>query len=262
MTHYPAAYAIIKPLMENAAITATNLKVNKAEATILDDLTFTVSAGTVTGLIGPSGSGKTTLMRSIVGVQKTSGGQLVVLDEKAGSRKLRSKIGYVTQSPAVYPDLTVYQNLIYFAVLVKADKKNIEKVIKSVRLDKQRDQVVESLSGGQKARVSLAVALLGSPELLVLDEPTVGLDPVLRNELWSLFADLAKAGKTLLISSHVMDEAERCDNLLLLREGKLLWHDTRKKLLEATHKSSVGDAFITMIHAADKAEHIREEGAK
>jgi ABC-2 type transport system ATP-binding protein len=241
-----------------AAIKASKLVVRKGRVPILNELSFEVQSGTVTGLIGPSGSGKTTLMRSIIGVQASSG-ELTILGQKAGSKELRHKIGYVTQSPAVYPDLTVEQNLQYFGELVGADKNKVDRTIGQVRLQKQKKQLVESLSGGQKARVSLAIALLGEPELLVLDEPTVGLDPILRNELWDLFTDLAKSGKTLLISSHVMDEAERCDNLLLLRDGKLLWHESLDKLLDVTKKSSVGDAFITVIHAADKAEHLKQE---
>jgi ABC-2 type transport system ATP-binding protein len=233
--------------MTSFAIEATGLVVKKGKKAILDDLHFTVKPGSITGLIGPSGGGKTTLMRSIVGVQATSGGSLTVLGRKAGDKKLRKTIGYVTQSPAVYTDLTVLQNLLYFGTLTKASHKKIDAVIEQVQLVEQRDQVVESLSGGQKARVSLAIALIGDPELFVLDEPTVGLDPVLRNELWDMFKELAKSGKTLLISSHVMDEAERCKNLLLIRDGKLLWNDTREGLLEHTKKDNVGDAFIAMI---------------
>ena len=242
--------------MTSAAIESSKLSVHKDHVQILRDLTFTVQPGTLTGLIGPSGSGKTTLMRTIVGVQTASEGSLDVLGKHAGHKILRSKIGYVTQSPAVYPDLSVLQNLRYFGVLVGADRKDVEKVIKQVQLTNQRTQLVDTLSGGQKARVSLAVALLGDPELLVLDEPTVGLDPLLRNELWELFADLAAKGKTLLISSHVMDEAERCENLLLMREGRLLWHESRKKLLELTKKPSVGEAFIAAINAIEKAEKV------
>ncbi|MDB5184168.1 MAG: Antibiotic resistance transporter, efflux system, ATP-binding protein [Candidatus Saccharibacteria bacterium] len=238
--------------MTGFAIVASGVGVKKGGKTILDGLDFTVKAGTITGLIGPSGSGKTTLMRSIVGVQATSSGDLRVLEQKAGSKKLRRSIGYVTQSPAVYTDLTVLQNLLYFGNLVRANHKKIDHVIEQVQLVDQRDQLVESLSGGQKARVSLAIALVGDPELFVLDEPTVGLDPVLRNELWGMFKDLAKDGKTLLISSHVMDEAERCKNLLLLRDGKLLWNDSRELLLEHTRKDTVGDAFIAMIKKGDE----------
>lgn len=238
--------------MVDTAIESSGLIVKKGAHQILNGLTFTVQKGTVTGLIGPSGSGKTTLMRTIIGVQISSDGALTVLGHLAGHKALRSKIGYVTQSPAVYLDLTVAQNLRYFATLVRADRKNVEEVIAEVQLTRQRDQLAASLSGGQLARVSLAVALLGDPELLVLDEPTVGLDPVLRNELWELFAELASSGKTLLISSHVMDEAERCDSLLLMREGKLLWHDSRENLLTHTKQKSVGDAFVAMIKKGDE----------
>jgi ABC-2 type transport system ATP-binding protein len=239
--------------MTDTAIESSELVVQKGKHQILNKLTFVVEKGTITGLIGPSGSGKTTLMRTIIGVQKSTSGTLKVIGQPAGNKLLRSRIGYVTQSPAVYPDLTVAQNLRYFATLVRADSKNVDKVIEQVQLTKQRNQLAKSLSGGQIARVSLAVALLGNPELLVLDEPTVGLDPLLRNQLWELFAELAKSGKTLLISSHVMDEAERCDNLLLLRDGSLLWNDSREKLLTHSKQKTVGDAFVAMI---------KNEGAK
>jgi ABC-2 type transport system ATP-binding protein len=237
--------------MTTSSVVASDLVVTKQKNRILDKLSFEIVPGSITGLIGPSGSGKTTLMRTIVGVQKYDG-DLSVLGKDAGHRTLRRKIGYVTQSPAVYPDLTVEQNLQYFGALAGAKKKVVDRVISHVRLEKQKKQVVESLSGGQKARVSLAVALLGDPEIFVLDEPTVGLDPILRNELWELFADMADDGKTLLISSHVMDEAERCDNLMLLRDGKLLWNDTRKGLLQHTDQRDVGSAFITMIEKEAK----------
>lgn len=238
--------------MTKAAIEASELVVAKGKHRILNELTFEVKKGTITGLIGPSGSGKTTLMRTIVGVQVATSGGVMVLGQPAGHKLLRSKIGYVTQSPAVYLDLTVAQNLRYFAALARSDRANVEKVIEQVQLTNQRDQLAGSLSGGQLARVSLAVALLGSPELLVLDEPTVGLDSVLRNELWKVFAGLAAGGKTLLVSSHVMDEAARCEQLLLMREGKLLWQDSRDKLLAHTGKQSVGDAFVAMIEGAKK----------
>lgn len=207
-----------------------------------------IRPGTITGLIGPSGSGKTTLMRAIVGVQYVASGELTVLDKPAGTASLRRRIGYVTQSPAVYGDLTVEQNMRYFARLAGATGQDVSLLIDKVQLSAQRTQLVADLSGGQKARVSLAVALLGSPDLLVLDEPTVGLDPLLRAELWDMFAGLAREGKTLLVSSHVMDEAERCDDLVLLRDGRVLWNDTREALLTATSTATVGEAFIAVIH--------------
>ncbi len=228
------------------AISAKRLSVRKGKQTILSALSFSVQKGSITGLLGPSGSGKTTLMRAIVGVQKYEG-ELTINGTPAGHPALRHRIGYVTQSPAVYADLTVLQNLLYFAALVGVPSGAVDTIIAEVRLEHQRDQLVESLSGGQKARVSLAVALLGNPELLILDEPTVGLDPLLRNELWDLFTSLAAAGKTLIISSHVMDEANRCDNLLLLRDGEPVWQDTREKLLAATKKVDIGEAFIAII---------------
>lgn len=237
--------------MTDFAINATDVSVKKAGKTILDKISFTVPAGAIIGLIGPSGSGKTTLMRTIVGVQKYDG-KLMVLGKDAGEKKLRHKIGYVTQSPAVYSDLTVEQNLRYFGALVGAGASTIATVIEQVRLQQQKDQLVESLSGGQKARVSLGVALLGDPDLFVLDEPTVGLDPVLRNELWDMFQLMAKQGKTLLVSSHVMDEAERCEHLLLLRDGTLLWNNTRDRLLAHTKKHAVGDAFVAMIQKGEE----------
>lgn len=235
------------------SIRAEGLTVEKSHKRILDSLNFTVKPGSITGLIGPSGSGKTTLMRTIVGVQKTSGGKLDVLGSAAGSPVLRKKIGYVTQSAAIYDDLTVLQNLRYFAVLARAGKKQVDEIIEQIHLGDQRNQLAENLSGGQRARVSLAIALLGNPELLILDEPTVGLDPLLRQELWRLFDELATQGKTLIVSSHVMDEAEKCGSLLLLHNGKLLWNDSREKLLGQTGEKSVEAAFIKMI-TAEKAK--------
>lgn len=231
------------------AAKANSLSVSRDNQNILHGISFVIQACKITGLIGPSGSGKTTLMRAIVGVQRYEG-ELEVLGQAAGSKKLRTRIGYVTQTPAVYGDLTVVQNLAYFAQIVGADSSTVHDVIKTVQLTKQANQRVDSLSGGQRARVSLAIALLGDPELLVLDEPTVGLDPILREELWALFAELVRRGKTLLISSHVMDEAERCDNLLLMRDGAVLWQGERDELLRETKTSDVGDAFIVKIKEA------------
>jgi ABC-2 type transport system ATP-binding protein len=231
------------------AIVAHDLTVRKGKKIILDKLTFAARKGSLTGLIGPSGSGKTTLMRSIVGVQAYDG-KLDVLGKSAGDKSLRPQVGYVTQSPAVYGDLTVKQNIGYFAAIAGANADQVAAVIETVRLSSQTNQLVDSLSGGQRARVSLAVALLGNPDVLVLDEPTVGLDPILRNELWEVFASLARQGKTLLISSHVMDEAERCGDLLLIRDGKLIWNDSKSELLKKTKTRDVGSAFIAIIGGA------------
>jgi ABC-2 type transport system ATP-binding protein len=232
---------------QNSRLVGKNVTVKKGKQTILAGLDFVIEPGKITGLIGPSGSGKTTLMRAIVGVQKISDGNLTLFSLPAGNKKLRPRIGYVTQSPAVYSDLTVGQNMRYFATLASASKKQIEDALSAVRLDTKKQQLVESLSGGERARVSLAIALLGNPDVLIMDEPTVGLDPILRQELWQLFAELAEQGKILLVSSHVMDEAEHCEQLLLMRNGHLLWSDSKDKLLKVTGTTTVEAAFIKTI---------------
>lgn len=233
--------------MISGSIVAKRLSVAKEKTDILKSLSFSVEQGTVTGLIGPSGSGKTTLMRAIVGVQVPTSGSLTVLDFPAGDARLRSSIGYVTQDPSVYDDLTVLQNLRYFARLVGSQERDIVRILHEVDLMRQKNQLVASLSGGQRARVSLAIALLGDPDVLILDEPTVGLDPVLRIRLWKLFHHLAKQGRTLLVSSHVMDEADRCDHLMLMRDGRLIYAGTRKDLLKKAHARSVETAFISLV---------------
>lgn len=229
------------------AIKADNLTVIRGSSTILDNLSFSINSGKLTGLIGPSGSGKTTLIRSVVGAQKITKGTLTVLGMPAGAKSLRSQIGYVTQSPAVYGDLTVSQNLRYFATILGKGKQEVQRAIKQVDLQRQTDQLVNSLSGGQHARVSLAIALLGDAKLLVLDEPTVGLDPLLREHLWELFRQLAREGRTLVISSHVMDEAEKCDDLLLLRDGKVLSFSPKPELLQNTGTMTVEAAFLRLV---------------
>ena len=206
-------------------------------------------AGEVVGLLGPSGCGKTTLLRALVGVQRIAGGEVRVLGRPAGDAALRSLVGYVTQAPSVYADLTIRENLRYFAAVLGASGARVKSVVDEVGLGDAVDGLVGELSGGQRARVSLATALLGEPELLILDEPTVGLDPVLRRDLWGHFAMLAAAGTTLVVSSHVMDEAERCSRLLLLRDGALLADDTPAALLRRTGATDVEGAFLRLVEA-------------
>jgi ABC-2 type transport system ATP-binding protein len=232
---------------EGPAIALHGLRVVRGGRLVLDDVTLEVPRGTVAGLLGPSGCGKSTLMRSLVGVQVVAGGEVQVLGRPAGSPPLRHRVGYVTQAPSVYADLTVRENLRYFAAVLGTPRSDVDRVIDEVGLGSHADVVVGRLSGGQEARVSLAAALLGEPELLVLDEPTVGLDPVLRRDLWQLFRDLADRGTTLVVSSHVMDEAAHCDRLLLLREGRLLADDTMDGLLTRTGTSDVEAAFLALV---------------
>ena len=232
------------------AIELVDVRVVRSGTVVLPGLTASVPAGQVTGLLGPSGCGKSTLMRSIVGVQKVQSGVVQVLGEPAGGVSLRRRVGYVTQAPSVYDDLTVRENLRFFASVLRVDKAGVDRAVSIVGLDDHVDHLVGRLSGGQRSRASLAVALLSEPEILVLDEPTVGLDPVLRHRLWQTFAELAREGTTIIVSSHVMDEAERCDRLLLMRAGRLIADDTPAALLAATGSSDVESAFLAIVERA------------
>jgi ABC-2 type transport system ATP-binding protein len=231
----------------NYAVEIEALDVVRGGRRVLHRFSARLEAGRVTGLMGPSGCGKTTLIRSIVGVQRVVGGRVTVLGEPAGTPSLRRRVAYVTQSPSVYADLTVAENLRYFARVIAAPPGAITRALAAVDLEDARDRMVGTLSGGQRSRVSLACALLGRPDLLVLDEPTVGLDPVLRRDLWELFHRLAEEGATLLVSSHVMDEAARCDRLLLMREGGLVADTTPAELRERTGEQEMEAAFLRLV---------------
>lgn len=230
-----------------SAIAIEDLSVTLGEQKILRDISVSLPEGHVIGLLGPSGAGKTTLIRVLVGRQKATSGHVRLLDLPAGSRRLRSQIGYMPQSTSVYPDLTVHENLRYFAAMTGQPKTAADEVIKQVDLDDHAGQLVRKLSGGQQSRVSLAIALLGKPKILVLDEPTVGVDPVLRQQLWKIFGRLAEQGTTVLITSHVMDEAGRCQDLLLIRGGRLLAYDTPDALCTKTGTKTVEESFIKLV---------------
>jgi ABC-2 type transport system ATP-binding protein len=234
------------------AVTVTDLVVDRGGRRVLPGLTFTVPAGQVTGLLGPSGSGKTTLMRALVGVQQVRSGTVTVLGEPAGSPTLRRRVGYVTQAPSVYEDLTVRENARYFAALYGMGAREADAAVADVGLADAAGQLVRNLSGGQQGRASLACALIGSPQVLVLDEPTVGLDPVLRVELWGRFHALADAGTTLIVSSHVMDEAARCDRLLLLRDGELIADCTPAQLRADGRSDDLEEAFLNVVRAREE----------
>lgn len=235
------------------AIAIRDLSARRGGRRVLSGVSAAVSRGRITGLLGPSGAGKTTLMRAIVGVQRIEAGTLRVLDAPAGSAALRRRIGYVTQSPAVYPDLTVEQNLAYFGAIVGAPEGAVAGVLSAVGLESRRRALAGRLSGGERARVSLGAALIGEPELLVLDEPTVGLDPVLRRDLWALFRELARSGVTLLVSSHVMDEADECDHIILMREGGVIASGAREALLARTGAANVREAFLAIVERTGAA---------
>jgi ABC-2 type transport system ATP-binding protein len=235
------------------AIVVSDLTVVRGGREVLSALSLEVASGSVTGLLGPSGCGKSTLLRSIVGVQIVASGTVTVLGEPAGSAALRRDVGYVTQAPSVYSDLSVEENLRFFASVLGAHKSRLAEVVETVGLGGFESRVVGGLSGGQHSRVSLATALLGRPPLLVLDEPTVGLDPVLRSELWTTFHRLASEGATLLISSHVMDEAAECDAILLMRDGAILRQTTPDELRRETGEPDLSRAFLAVIERENRS---------
>lgn len=238
-------------MMKNV-VEVRDLVVVRGGREVLPGIALDVAPG-VTGLLGPSGCGKTTLMRCLVGAQQVRSGTVEVLGEPAGSSALRTRIGYVTQDASVYDDLTVAENLAFFARVLGVDRSSADEVIHVVGLDDHRQHVVGNLSGGQRSRVSLAVALLGTPELLVLDEPTVGLDPVLRRDLWELFHRLADGGAAVLVSSHVMDEAERCHRLLLMREGRIIADGSPDEIRERTGTTDIERAFLRLVEGQEEA---------
>lgn len=240
-----------------SAIALSQLTVVRSGVTVLDRIDTDIAPGAITGLLGPSGSGKTTLMRVIVGAQRITSGTATVLGSPAGSAGLRARVGYTTQSPAVYGDLTVRQNVSYFGALYPdrraSARTDVSEAIAAVGLDALADRRADTLSGGQRSRVSIACALVAHPELLILDEPTVGLDPLLRAELWDRFTAMAAGGTTLLVSSHVMDEAAHCAELVLLREGRLVASSTPAELLRRTGAPNLDEAFLTLVREQEAA---------
>ena len=235
------------------AVQVADLVVDRGGSAVLRGISFAAPGGSVTGLLGPSGCGKTTLIRSIVGVQVVRSGTVQVLGEPAGSPALRRSVRYVTQAPSIYGDLSVSENARYFARLVGLGAQEAAHAVEQVGLTDAADQLVGTLSGGQRTRASLACAMAGRPELLVLDEPTVGLDPVLREELWTTFHRIAADGATLLVSSHVMDEAGRCDQLLLMREGTLLTYATPTEIRRRAGTDDLEQASLHLIRTRSVA---------
>lgn len=241
------------------AIEVDSLVVDRGGRRVLHGIDFTVRRGSVTGLLGPNGSGKTTLMRCLVGVQKVRAGMVRVLGQPAGAPALRRRVGYVTQAPSVYADLTVRENARYFASLYRLSHSAADAAVSEVGLDAVAGQAVATLSGGERARASLACALLSRPEVLILDEPTVGQDPVVRRDLWSRFHAMAQTGTTLLVSSHVLEEAGRCDRLLLIRDGRLIADDAPDAVRRAAGSDDLEEAFLRLVLAGEGRGRHRSE---
>lgn len=239
----------LAPTTQQPSIEVEQLTVDRASRRVLDAVSCSIPAGSVVGLLGPSGSGKSTFMRAVVGVQQVRSGRVSVLGQPAGTASLRRRIGYLTQAPSIYADLTVRENARYFASLYGTEDGDADATIADVGLREAAGQLVRTLSGGQRARASLACTLISHPDVLILDEPTVGQDPVLRNELWQRFRELAEHGSTLLVSSHVMDEARRCDRLLFISDGAIIADDTPEAVMADAGTEDLDEAFLRLVMA-------------
>jgi ABC-2 type transport system ATP-binding protein len=213
----------------------------------LDGIDLRVRRGQVYGLLGPNGSGKTTLIRCLVGLVRPDAGTVRVLGRRMPDLGVLGRVGYMTQAAALYPDLSVAENLRFFAA-ISGGGEGVDDALRFVELEDRRDSVIATLSGGMRTRASLACALVHRPDLLLLDEPTVGVDPQLRAQLWDRFRAMTATGTTILVSSHVMDEAERCDRLGLIRLGRLLAEGTVGDLLRLAGTDRLEDAFLKLSH--------------
>jgi ABC-2 type transport system ATP-binding protein len=232
-------------MSEAYAVDVENVVKSFGSQRALDGLTLRVKPGEIYGLLGPNGSGKTTLIRAIVGLVAPDSGTVTVLGRRIPDLDILAKVGYMTQQAALYPDLSVEENLRFFAAISGSDG-NVTDVLKTVDLGQRRKSVVSRLSGGMRQRCSLAVALVHRPKLLLLDEPTVGVDPQLRVHFWEHFREMAAAGTTILVSSHVMDEAERCQRLGLIRFGKLLTEGTPAEVRATAGTNNLEEAFLKL----------------
>lgn len=215
---------------------------------VLNNVSISVNAGQIFGLIGPSGSGKTTLVKIIVGMDRPSSGEVQVLDIQVPNLRLLQSIGYMAQADALYTDLTGQENLAFFASLYKLNKKvqkeRIAYAADLVHLTPHLSQKVQNYSGGMKRRLSLAIALIHDPQILLLDEPTVGIDPALRKDIWAEIFRLKNEGKTILITTHVMDEAEKCDTLAMVRDGEIISSGSPLELRNHYNIDSLEEVFL------------------
>ena len=230
-----------------SAISITDLTVIRGRTRILSKFNLEVESGAILGLLGPSGSGKTTIMRSVAGLQRLTSGSIRVLGSPAGDKSLRTRISYSTQDASIYRDLTCSENVDYFGALQGHSTSFTDELLELVDLSRNRKQLAATLSGGERARLALATALVGAPEILILDEPTVGLDPLLRRDLWSLFHRFTDEGKTLLVSSHMMEEADHCDELVLLRDGAILAKGAPRELRTQSGVENMDAVFISLV---------------
>jgi ABC-2 type transport system ATP-binding protein len=229
----------------SVAVQAAGVRKSFGPIHAVDGVDLQLAAGRIYGLLGPNGSGKTTLIRLLTGLAQSSGGEIHVLGTRIPSREALSRIGYMPQAEALYPELSVDENIGFFARLEgRAQRAAIDRVLQLVELGDRKGSPVLELSGGMRRRLSLAITLVHEPAVLFLDEPTVGVDPALRVQFWSHFRRLAAAGTTILVASHVMDEADRCDELLFMRGGKVIGQGTGAQLRERAGTDGLEDAFL------------------
>lgn len=240
-----------------ASIELRGIEVQRGGHPIITDLNLTVRSGEVFGLIGPSGSGKTTLIRGLLGLSPITNGSARVLDWSPGDASLRSRIGYMPQDAAIYPDLSARENLEFFAAIYRVDRQRIDDLLGMLDIEAIADRPVMTYSGGQRQRVALAAALIPKPEILLLDEPTVGLDPRLRVHLWETFRRLAHDGDTLVVSTHVMDEAEKCDRIAFMMDGQVVATGTPDELREQAGVSDLESAVLVLTDPErEEARHV------
>ncbi|WP_271001612.1 ABC transporter ATP-binding protein [Listeria seeligeri] len=234
--------------MTEIAIKVTDLTVKIGKKDILSNMSLEIKKGEIFGLIGPSGAGKTTLVKTIIGMEKATTGQTEVLEKRMPNLSVISKIGYMAQSDALYTDLTAKENLDFFASLysIKRNEKKerMNYAANLVNLESDLSKKVSNYSGGMKRRLSLAISVLADPDVLILDEPTVGIDPELRKSIWGELAELKANGKCILVTTHVMDEAEKCDRLAMIRNGKIIAFGTPQELSSKTTSGKLEDAFL------------------
>lgn len=236
------------PNQEKRIVSTKNVSKVFGKQHVLQNINLDIFSGEIFGFLGPSGAGKTTLVKQLVGLELPSEGEIYVFNEKMPSLPLIEKIGYMAQSDALYEELSAKENLEFFASLYGLKKKHrqtrIREVMEIVELTDHLNKLVSNYSGGMKRRLSLAIALLHEPKLLILDEPTVGIDPVLRRSIWNVFYELKKKGSALIVTTHVMDEAEKCDRLGMIRGGQLIAVGTPEELKNNTHSATIEEAFL------------------
>ncbi len=235
---------------ENYCIKIENISKSYKNQKVLKEISFNVQKGEIFGLLGPSGAGKTTLIRLIMGMEKSDDGQIILLDKKVPDKKVIESIGYTSQADALYTDLSAEENMMFYCRLYKIPKKErndrIEECLSVVNLNKDKKKIVNNFSGGMKRRLSLAISLIHNPKILVLDEPTVGMDPLLRKQIWQELYRLKENGVTIIITTHVMDEAAYCDKLALIRNGRCISVGEPDKIIEENQCNTLEEVFLKL----------------